>query len=104
MRFEHNTVYWGYDILNAINNTLGKPTVDRGGIYVWLGPASDNSVVILYDSLANEFRGSLEAHRSTNGMRTLCKQIDALSVLEDGSDLFFDKNKIQAFISDVLNK
>lgn len=104
MRFEHNTMYWGYDILTTISHALGRPVVDRGGVYMWLGPVSDDPIVILYDSAANDFRGLLEAHRATNGMRTLGKQIDVLSVLKDGSDLFFEEDKIKNFIRDALNK
>lgn len=103
MKFEHNTLYWGYDILTTISHALGKPVVDRGTIRMWLGPLSESPIVILYDSSANDYRGLLEAHRTTNGLGTLCKQMDVLSVLKDGSDFFFEEGKIKNFIKDALD-
>ena len=100
-KFEHNTIYYGYDILTAIANIHGRPVMDRGGLYLWI--INDNTV-LLYDSVVNNFRGTLEFHRPSNGMSTLIDQMDVLDVLNDELDYFFNKEKIERFVRRSYSK
>ena len=101
MKFNHDTSYFGYDILSTINNVLGKPAMDRGGIYIWAQDNAENPMVLFYNAHENDGRGALEMHR-TGSWGTFVRQIDCNGVLDlndEGDDCVFNKEKITNFIS-----
>lgn len=101
MKFNHDTSYFGYDILSTINYVLGKPAMDRGGIYIWVQDNAENPMVLFYNACENDGRGALEMHQ-TGPYGTFVRQIDYDGVLDlndEGDDCVFNKDKITNFIS-----
>lgn len=94
--YEHDTYYYGGEIINTINKAIGhKYAMDRGGKYVW--SQLDNTGVILYlDLFESNNAGSLEWHCNGNYKK-------GITVLtnKDG-DCIFDENKIISFIKNYF--
>ena len=85
--YEHDTYYYGGEILNTINSILGKPLMDRGGKYVWVV----NDGVVYCDLLENNNIGILEFHRNGHyviGMHILTLCNDDLRFYSDTIDRF----------------
>lgn len=90
--FRHDTLYYGGEILNIINNDLGtRPTMDRGGKYVWVV----NGKILYCDMMENERKGSLEVHE---GGRFI-DQISYMGILvEKEGDCVLDEGLILSFL------
>lgn len=92
--FEHDTLYYGYDILSTINKTVSKRfSLDRGGIYIW----QLNDCLVYYDSTANDYCGCLEVHKDGALISYICT---VLNYTDDGNDLEYNENKIINFLKE----
>ena len=95
--YKHDTHYYGGDILNTVNKVLDcRPSMDRGGKYVWCDSTGER--IVYCDMYENDGRGCLEVHE--NGRYK--KGIDYNGILDmnaDGDDLVFNKDKIIQFLT-----
>lgn len=97
--YEHDTYYYGTEVLSIINKKVGhRPDIDRGGVYIWAVAQKMNAfpIMIHYDMSANDYRGSLEVHRS--GVYNGSLKNAVLSLNGDGTDCVFDKHKLEDFL------
>lgn len=100
-KYEHDTLYYGSDILRAIRkHTIVRPDIDRGGMYVWsIARQKDFSPLMIYLNLnENDNRGSLEVYQSG----TFRAQINCDGILDlndDCTDCTFNESKIHDFLS-----
>ena len=99
-KYEHDTSYYGGDILRAIRRVIPQsPDLDRGGVYVWsIFQKSMAFPLIVYLNLnENDNRGSLECHRAgAFNSQISCDGI--LSLNTEGTDCVFDANKIVSYL------
>lgn len=99
-KYEHDTYYFGEDILRAIRQVVGKnPDIDRGGVYIWSVASDDNnnSSMIYLNLNENYYRGSLECYK--NG--SLKSQINRVGILlfnDDCTDYIFNANHIVEYL------
>jgi hypothetical protein len=95
-KYEHDTSYFGGDILRAVRCVIERnPDLDRGGVYVWSIASNTNlSPLIIYLNMnENDFRGSLECHRCGN-FKSQISYDGILSINDDSTDCEFDQNKV----------
>jgi len=95
-KYEHDTSYYGYDIVTAINKIVNQsPDLDRGGVYIW--SVFQHSIVrplIIYLNLnENNGRGTLECHR-TGKFNSQFNCDGILKLNDDCTDCVFDKKKL----------
>lgn len=100
----HDTYYYGGEILNLINFTLeSMPAMDRGGIYIWVAHGGDR--IIYCNMRENDGRGSLEVYEGGR----FRDQIDYNGILtwnEDETDYYFTeerKKELVHFLEKHLN-
>lgn len=99
-KYEHDTSYYGGDILRAIRRVIPQNAdLDRGGIYVWsISKKANTFPLIVYLNLnENDNRGSLEIHRSGR----LISQISSDGILalnDERTDCVFDAKKIVDYL------
>lgn len=99
-KYEHDTSYYGYDILRAIRKVITQsPSLDRNGIFIWVVSKKDDLFpLIVYLNLdENDYRGSLEFHK--NGK--FISQINSNGILylnNDKSDCIFDEQKLISYL------
>ena len=99
-KYEHDTSYYGGDILRAIRRVIPQNAdLDRGGIYVWsISKKTNTFPLIVYINLnENDNRGSLEIHRSGR----LISQISSDGILalnDERTDCVFDAKKIVNYL------
>lgn len=86
--YEHDTTYYGGEIINTISNILGKPAMDRGGKFVWV----TNSGIVYCDLYENDSTGVLEFYR--DGSYVVSRPILTLC----GNDLRFYSDTIKSLI------
>lgn len=100
-KYEHDTLYFGGDILRAVRRVVEqKPDLDRGGVYIWsIIYGTDLSTLIIYLNMnENDYRGSLECHRGGNFKSHIsCNGI--LSLNDSGTDCEFDHNKVIDYLT-----
>ena len=93
-RYDHDTYYYGGEIVNTINKELGiKYAMDRGGKYIWV---YDDETVLYLDLFDNDNAGQIEWHSCgsyQNGMTAL--------TIKDG-DCEFDEQRIISFIKEYF--
>ena len=98
-KYEHDTYYYGMEVLNTINAKVGhRPDIDRGGMYIWSVAQKMNvfPLMIYYNMSDNDYRGTLEVHRC--GIYNGAIKNAVLSLNEDATDCIFDKHKIEDFL------
>lgn len=99
-KYEHDTSYYGGDILRAIRRVISQNAdLDRGGIYVWSIFQKTNAFpLIVYLNLnENDYRGSLECHRSGRFISQInCDGVLALN--DDCTDCLFDAKKVVDYL------
>lgn len=99
-KYEHDTSYYGGDILRAIRRVIPQShDLDRGGVYVWsIAQKTKAFPLIVYLNLnENDNRGSLECHSSGR----LISQISydgILSLNDEGTDCIFNAKKIVDYL------
>lgn len=92
--YEHDTLYWNYDIISTINNELGKSySMNRGNIYVW----SVNDKLVFYDMKESNYGGCLEIYENGQLYESLSSTV--LDIRDD--NYVFNKEKIVKFISEI---
>ena len=95
-KYEHDTSYFGGDILRAIRRVIEQsPDLDRGGIYIWSIVSDINTfpLIIYLNMNENDYRGSLECHKRGN-FKSQISYDGILSLNDDGTDCEFDQNRI----------
>jgi len=100
-KYEHDTSYFGGDILRAIRRVIEQnPDLDRGGVYIWsLDYCTSLSPLIIYLNMnENDYRGSLECHRGGN-FKSQISYDGILSLNDDGTDCEFDQNKVIDYLT-----
>lgn len=100
-KYEHDTSYFGGDILRAIRRVIEQnPDLDRDGVYIWsLDYCTSLSPLIIYLNMnENDYRGSLECHRSGN-FKSQISYDGILSLNDDGTDCEFDQNKVTDYLT-----
>ena len=99
-KYEHDTSYYGGDILRAIRRVIPQnPDLDRGGVYIWsITQKLMSFPLIVYLNLnENGNRGSLECHRSGRFISQIsCDGI--LSLNDEGTDCIFNAKKIVDYL------
>lgn len=95
--YRHDTFYYGGEILNTVNKVLEcKPSMDRGGKYVWCDAIGER--IVYCDMDENDGRGCLEVHENGRYKATI-DYYGILDVNADGDDLVFNKDKIVQFLT-----
>ena len=93
--YEHNTLYWNYDIISTINYILGKNySLNRGSIYIW----SINDSLVFYDMKDSNYGGCLEIHKDGELYTSLSSTV--LDV--KGDDFVFNRDKIVKFLNNHI--
>lgn len=95
-KYDHDTYYYGGEIINAINKAMGcKYAMDRGGTYIWC-VLDDTSTILFLDLNGNDCLGSLEWHNDGNYKAG----ITALSL--KNNDGMFDVSRINQFVKEYF--
>jgi len=95
-KYEHDTSYYGDDILQVIKRkTLCNPDIDRGGVYIWsIFQKTHASQLMIYLNLnENDYRGSLEFHRNGKFLSQI-KCTGILKLNDECNDCIFDEDKL----------
>lgn len=102
--YEHDTYYYGSDILSEINRAVGhRPDIDRGGVYIWsvARKMSPFPLMIYYDMSDNDYRGSLEVHQSGQYKRGI-RGGSVLDLNDNHTDCMYNDSKLKDFLTDCL--
>lgn len=100
-KYEHDTSYYGGDILRAIRRVIPQNAdLDRGGIYIWvINTKKFTEPLILFLNLnENDNRGSLEIHKSGYFMSQY-KYDGILSLNDDCTDCIFNANNANDIVA-----
>lgn len=107
-KYEHDTLYFGGDILRAIRRIVEQaPDLDRGGVYIW-SIVSDTylpPLIIYLNMNENDYRGSLECHRGSlechrgGNFKSHISYNGILSLNDSGTDCEFDQNKVIDYLT-----
>lgn len=100
-KYEHDTLYFGGDILRAINCVVKRnPDLDRGGIYIWsiVSDTGSSPLIIYLNTNENDYRGSLECHRD-GSFKSQISINGILSLNDDGTDCEFNHGKIIDYLT-----
>jgi hypothetical protein len=99
-KYEHDTSYYGGDILRAVRRVIPQTAdLDRGGVYVWSVASNKNAfpLIVYLNMNENDGRGSMECHRCGNYKSQISYE-GILSLNEDKTDCVFDANKILEYL------
>lgn len=100
-KYEHDTSYYGGDILRAIRRVIPQNAdLDRGGVYIWTINTKNNiAPLILFLNLnENDYRGSLEIHKS-GCLISQYKYDGVLSLNDDHTDCIFNTDSANDIIA-----
>lgn len=105
-KYEHDTYYYGSDILRAIRRVIPQSAdLDRGGLYIWSINTKNITPLILFLNLnENDNRGSLEIYKSGCFMSQY-KFDGILPLNEDCTDCIFNAdiaNSIVAYLEHYI--
>ena len=100
-KYEHDTSYFGGDILRAVIRAIERgPDLDRGGVYIWsiVSDTNPSPLIIYLNMNESDYRGSLECHRGGN-FKSQISYDGILSFNSDETDCEFDQDKVIDYLT-----
>lgn len=104
-KYEHDTSYYGGDILRAIRSvTCRNPDLDRGGVYIWSIPLemSSSTLIIYLNMNDNCGRGSLECHREGK-FQSQISYTGILQLNDDCTDCYFNSDRVIDYLNQNIS-